>query len=74
MTQSPDDIDYLHLSVAERIVLVQDILDSVVAEAHAEPLTPSQLAEMERRADAVDAGTEHRVPWDKVRAGFLGAG
>lgn len=74
MTRSLDDIDYLHLSVAERLVLIQDILDSVVNEGHAEPLTPLQLAEMERRALAVDMGEERRIPWEQVRASFLLAG
>jgi putative addiction module component (TIGR02574 family) len=74
MTRSLDDIDYLHLSVAERLVLIQDILDSVVHEGHAEPLTPRQLAEMERRALAVDIGEERRIPWEQVRASFLRAG
>lgn len=33
MTSPPDDFDYWKLSVADRIVLAQDILDSVLAEA-----------------------------------------
>ncbi|GIK23577.1 MAG: hypothetical protein BroJett005_29910 [Ignavibacteriota bacterium] len=33
MTNPPDDFDYWKLSVADRIVLAQDILDSVLAEA-----------------------------------------
>ncbi|MFO0835787.1 MAG: addiction module protein [Phycisphaerales bacterium] len=71
MTRPVDDIDYLHLSAAERLLLVQDILDSVMAETGAEPLSPSQLAELHRRCTDLDAGGVACSPWDEVRASFL---
>lgn len=73
MTHSLDDIDYLHLSAAERLLLVQDILDSIVAEGHAEPLTPAQLAELDQRCSDIDSGKVACVPWGLVRAEFLNA-
>ena len=62
---------YLQLSPAERILLAQDILDSVVADANPEPLTPDQLAEIDRRIKAVEAGTMRCHRWSDVRDEFL---
>lgn len=67
MKLSLEDIDYWKLSIADRLVLVQDILDSVLAETHAEPLTPQQLAEIDRRTAALDAGEMKCEPWETVR-------
>lgn len=74
MPHSLDDIDYLHLSAAERLLLVQDILDSVMAEAQAEPLTPEQIAEIDRRCADIDSGRVQCVPWEQVRGPFLNGG
>jgi putative addiction module component (TIGR02574 family) len=74
MSRPLDDIDYLSLSVGERLVLVQDILDSVMAEAQADLLTPEQLAEIQRRCEDIDAGRVTCVPWDQARGRFLGGG
>jgi len=63
--------DYLQLSPAERILLAQDILDSVVAEAGAELLTPGQHAEIDRRIDDLRAGRVTCLPWEQVRDKFL---
>jgi putative addiction module component (TIGR02574 family) len=65
------DLDYLALSAAERLVLVQDILDSVMAEAQAEPLSPEDIAEMDRRCLEIDSGAVKSVPWAEVRDQFL---
>ncbi|MCC7390174.1 MAG: addiction module protein [Phycisphaerales bacterium] len=73
MTRSLDDIDYLRLSPAERLLLVQDILDSVMAEAQAEPLTPEQIAELDRRCAEIDSGVVSCLPWEDIRARFLGS-
>ena len=67
MKLSLDDIDYWKLSIADRLVLVQDILDSVLAETCAEPLSLQQLAEIDRRCAALDAGEMTREPWEVVR-------
>lgn len=65
------DLDYLALSAAERLVLVQDILDSVMAEAQAEPLSPEDIAEMDSRCLEIDSGAVKCVAWDQVRDQFL---
>lgn len=71
MPRLPEGFDYLHLSTAERLLLVQDILASVVAEAQPEPVTTDQLDEMQRRAADIDSGRVRLVPWEDVRARFL---
>lgn len=71
MTRHVDEIAYTHLSAAERIVLAQDILDSVLTEAQADPLTPDQLEELARRCADIDSGNVQCLPWEQVRAQFL---
>ena len=40
-----------HLSVDERIRLVEDLWDSIAADQNALPLTPEQRLELDRRLD-----------------------
>ena len=61
--------EFLKLSVAERIQLVEDIWDSIVAEnPDAVQLTPAQREEIKRRLDAHDADPDSAVAWDEVRS------
>jgi len=61
--------DFLNLSVAERIQLVEDIWDSIVAEnPEAAALTAAQLQELQTRLDAHDQDPSSAVPWEKVRS------
>lgn len=64
-------IDYLQLSTAERILLAQDILGSVLAGADAEILTPEQRAEVGRRVADIRAERVTCLSWDQVRDQFL---
>jgi putative addiction module component (TIGR02574 family) len=71
---SSDKFDFSHLSVAERILLVEQLWDSIAADAQAErealQLTDGQRAEIESRMRAMDAGEEAEVPWEEVRKDF----
>ena len=61
--------EYMKLSVSERIQLVEDIWDSIAAEApDAVELSPSQKAELHRRAAAHRADPSTSVPWEQVRS------
>lgn len=60
-------IDLSTLSIEERVALAQELWDSVNADAHAAPFTPEQLAEIDRRIAAADAGELVGIPWDEVR-------
>lgn len=69
--------DYRHLSIDERLKLVEDIRDSIAEEANvraeALPLSPAQIAELERSADA-DAHPDDGIPWEEVRKELLERG
>ncbi len=61
--------DFLDLSVAERIHLVEDIWDSIATEnPEAAALTTAQLRELQRRLDAHDQDPSSAVPWESVRS------
>lgn len=59
------------LPVAERIVLVQQIWDSIAADPDQVPLTQPQRAELERRIDDDDANPDDTIPWEQVKAEAL---
>jgi putative addiction module component (TIGR02574 family) len=59
------------LTVDERIALVQQIWDSIAADADRRPLTEPQRQELERRADDDDANPGDTVPWEHVKAEAL---
>ena len=60
--------DLLHLSVAERIQLVEDLWDSIATEPEAMELTEAQRQEIDRRLAEHDANPESAIPWEEVRA------
>jgi putative addiction module component (TIGR02574 family) len=59
------------LSVAERLTLVQQIWDSIAAEAEQAPLTEAQKQEVDRRLAAHEADPQAAIPWDQVEAEAL---
>ncbi len=59
-------IDYSHLSAVERLDLIGEIWDSIETE-HV-PLTPSQSAELDRRAERLDEDMTHARPAEAVLA------
>jgi putative addiction module component (TIGR02574 family) len=58
----------LRLPVSERIQLVQEIWDSVVAESAAVPVSKKQKAELDHRLADLAAHPESEQPWSEVRA------
>ena len=56
----------LELSVSERILLVEDIWDSIAAVPEAVPLTDAQKEELDRRLDAYHKNPSSGSPWDEV--------
>jgi putative addiction module component (TIGR02574 family) len=59
------------LSAAERLELVEELWDSIAAEAERDagvlPLTDAQKEELDRRIAAHRADPSRVVPWDEVR-------
>ena len=53
------------LSVAERLVLVEELWDSIAAST---PFTDSQRAELERRLADHTANPDDVVPWEEIKS------
>ncbi len=62
-------VEYMNLSVSERIQLVEDIWDSIAAEAPERvELSQAQKAELHRRVAAHRADPSTAIPWEQVRS------
>lgn len=65
--------DILKLSVSERILLVEDIWDSIAEAPEAIALSKAQELELDSRLDAYHRNPTEGSPWamvrDRVRAG-----
>ena len=59
--------ELLELSISERIQLVEDLWDSIVAVPEAVPLTELQKEELDRRLDAYHKDPDAGSPWELVR-------
>jgi putative addiction module component (TIGR02574 family) len=67
MTHIEKDFDFSHLTAAERIMLAQELWDSVHEEVEAAPLTAAQRDELDRRLDELESGKTVGIRWDAVR-------
>lgn len=56
------------LSVAQRILLVEEIWDSIADEAAAIPLTEAQRQDLQRRITAYEANRKAGSSWEEVKA------
>ena len=66
---TPVATEYLKLSVSERLQLVEDIWDSIAAEApDTVGLSQAQKTELYRRVAAHRVDPSTAVPWEQVRA------
>ena len=61
------------LSVSERIQLVEDIWDSIAADAETLSLTKEQRTELDRRLADAEANPGVGTPWSEVKARLLGS-
>lgn len=59
------------MSPADRLRLVQEIWDSLAAEAEQAPLTDDQKDEIDRRLAAHRANPGAAIPWEQVEAEAL---
>ena len=56
------------LSVAERILLVEEIWDTIAEEPQQPPLTEAQKQDLERRLAAYKANPKAGSSWEEVKA------
>jgi len=72
MTIEQLEAEAMNLPVRERIRLAQDLWESIIPEAEADPdllpLTEEQVAELERRLAEHERDPSSAVPWEEVRA------
>jgi len=67
MTHTIKDLDFSQLTAAERIMLAQELWDSVHDEVQAATLTDAQVAELDRRLDELQSGKVQGIPWETFR-------
>jgi len=60
------------LSLAERILLVEELWDSIAATPDAVSLTESQQRDLQRRLDAYRDNPQAGSPWEEVKARLQG--
>jgi putative addiction module component (TIGR02574 family) len=63
--------DLLELSVSERLILVEDLWDSIAQVPEAIALTESQREELDRRIEAHRKNPDAVLPWEEIRARVL---
>lgn len=63
--------DITSLTEFEKSLLARDLLESAVAREDHSPLPDDQLAELRRRAAALDAGEASLIPWEMALADIL---
>ena len=67
MTSTALRKELFRLSVAERLELVEELWDSIPAEAEALELTPEQREDLDQRLAESDADPESGSPWEAAR-------
>jgi putative addiction module component (TIGR02574 family) len=60
------------LSLAQRILLVEEIWDSIAAEAEQLPLSDAQRQDLQRRIAAYEANPKAGSTWEEVKARLRG--
>lgn len=59
------------LSVPDRILVVEEIWDTIADEHDSIPLTPAQRAELDRRLEDLEKFPEEGSSWDDVEARII---
>lgn len=65
--------EFRHLSIAERLQLVEDLWDSIAQDANAEtlPLTDAEKALLDERLADLERNPEAGSSWEEVKARIL---
>jgi putative addiction module component (TIGR02574 family) len=61
------ELAFDQMTMAERILYVQELWDRIAAEAEREPLTAAQAAEVDRRLADYREHPETSIPWEVAR-------
>jgi putative addiction module component (TIGR02574 family) len=68
MNQSIDLSSIKALSIPERILVVEEIWDTIAADQDSVPLATAQREELDRRLRALESGPTEGSSWDEVRS------
>jgi putative addiction module component (TIGR02574 family) len=71
MSNDPKHLDYSHLSVPERILLAQELWESVYDQAAEIPITEAERQELERRWALYESGEMKTSTWPEVKQRLL---
>lgn len=71
MNASVKSLGIDRLPLEERLALVEEIWDSIAADAGALPLTDAQRRELDQRIAEDDAHPEDVTSWEQVKASTL---
>jgi putative addiction module component (TIGR02574 family) len=74
MPDAANPFDFEQMSVAERLVLVERIWESIERDRANSPLTDEQRTELDRRLAAYKASGDPGVTWEEVEARLNRAG
>ncbi len=55
------------LGIEERLILVEELWDSIAADSSAVPLTEAQRTELDRRIAEHEANPDDVVPWEEIK-------
>ena len=72
MTQTEIATEIKHLTIAERLLIVQEICDSIVADQELLPITESQRDELDKRLKEYRAAPDEGSSWEEVKKGIDG--
>jgi putative addiction module component (TIGR02574 family) len=59
------------LSIPDRIILIEEIWDTIAEENQAFELTDAQKRELDRRLESVRANPGQGRTWDEIKAEFM---
>ena len=68
---STPTLDIKKLTADERLRLIEDLWESLRRTPESVPLTPAQIAELDRRLDEMDEGETASTSWDELKSKLL---
>jgi putative addiction module component (TIGR02574 family) len=63
--------DVLEMNVADRILFVEDVWDTIAASPESVPLTEAQREELDRRLEAYERNPDEGESWNEVKTRLL---
>jgi putative addiction module component (TIGR02574 family) len=72
MSKEVSIADVLEMTPAERILLVEEIWDSIASVPESVELSEAQRAELDHRLEAYRANPKAGDPWEVVKARIMG--